>query len=298
MYDTGIKKWIFYIIIGVLAVALVGTILISKNISNKQKKEIENLNSTIKSMQKDTATVYATTEDVKAGAEVDTEKVTAVELPQSSIPENAITDESELNGKEYKIALKANSYLTKDMLLDYKLKENYRELDVVCNETPIGLEVGDYVDIRIAFPEGQTYVGMAHKKVVGISNNTLKLIVNEHDHYRYESMKTDVSLYNSTRIYADKYVEPGLQKSAKIYYPLRFDIAKQSLHDPNIRENHFMKLIKLRKDLETQLANAGHMIDKNQTVTDRKIEIQQEYSNAKEEYEEVKAEQEAESAAE
>lgn len=298
MYDTGIKRWIFYVIIGVLAVTLVGVIIISKNVSDKQKKEIDNLNSTIKSLQQDTVSVYATTEDVKAGGDVDLEKVSTIEIPKSSVPENAVTDESDLEGKQYKIGLKANSYITKDMLIDYKLNNNQRTLDIVMSETPIGIEVGDYVDVRIAFPEGQDYIALSHKKVVGISNNTLKLIVVEHDFYRYESMKTDMALYDTTKIYASTYVEAGIQKSAKNYYPVRFNLAKQSLRDPNMHgSKDFLKLIKTRKQLEEQLVDAGY-VEKSMSVTDKKIEIQQEYANAKEEYEELKAEEEAEAAAE
>ena len=298
MYDSGIKRWIFYVIIGVLAVALVGVILVSKNISDKQKKEIDNLNSTIKSLQQDMTSVYATTEDVKAGGDVDLEKVSTIEVPKSAVPENAVTDESDLEGKLYKIGLKANSYITKDMLLDDKLNNNERTLDIVMSETPIGVEVGDYIDVRISFPEGQDYIAMSHKKVVGISGSTLKLAVVEHDFYRYESMKTDLSLYEAAKIYASTYVEAGLQKSAKNYYPVRFNLAKQALHDPNMGgSKDFLSLLKSRKQLEEQLADAGY-VDKNTSVTDAKIEIQQEYANAKEEYEELKAEQEAESAGE
>lgn len=298
MYDTGSKKWISYIIIGVLIAALIGTILISKRVSDKQKKEIDNLNTTIASLQKDQTTVYATTEDVKAGQVIEMDKLTTVNIPKESVPENAITKESDIEGKRFKISLAANSYITKNMLLNQKLTQNQRELDIVLSEIPIGLEVGDYVDIRVTFPEGQNYTVMSHKQVVGINGSTLKIIVVEHDFYRYESVKTDMSIYSSTKIYAAKYVEPGIQKSAKVFYPLRFNVAKQSLRDPNMDSKDFLKLLKSRKELEEQLADAGHMIDKNQTVTDRKNEIQQEFNNAREEYEELKAEQEAASAGE
>lgn len=298
MYDTGRRKWITYIIMGVLVAALIGSILIAKNVSDRQKKEIDNLNTTITSLQQDQETVYATTEDVKAGQVIEMDKITTVSIPQESVPENAITKESQLEGKRFKISLKANSYLTKNMLLSHKLNNNQRELDIVLSEIPIGLEVGDYVDIRVTFPEGQNYTVMSHKQVTGINGNTLKIVVIEQDFYRYESVKTDMSLYASTRLYATKYLEPGIQKQTKVYYPPRFNIAKQSLRDPNMHEKNFKKLLKSRKELEEQLASAGHILDKNQTVTDKKTEIQQEYNNAREEYEELKAEQEAEQAGE
>lgn len=265
MYESNFKRWIPYVIIGILVIALGLTFFVFRNKAKKQQAQIDALNQQVEELQNNMQEVYVTSKDVKSGSTVELDSVTTVLLPSDSIPENAITAEGDLTDKIYKIGLKAGSYITSDMISDYKVSKNMRELDVVMDEIPVGLEEGDYVDVRISFPLGQDYIAMSHKKVLGITGNTVKLIVVEHDFYRYESMKTDMATYQSTKVYGVKYVEAGLQKKGKVYYPPTLDIIKQSILDPNMDSQDFMTMINSRELLEEQLA-ASKKVDKNQTV--------------------------------
>lgn len=292
MYESNFKRWLPYMIIGVLVVALGVTMFTFRTKSKKQQAQIDSLNQEVEDLQNNMEEVYVTSKDVKSGSTVELDSVTTTLLPSDSIPENAVTAEEELTDKIYKIGLKAGSYITTDMISDYKIHKNMRELDVVMDEIPVGLEEGDYVDIRISFPLGQDYIAMSHKKVLSITGNTVKLIVIEHDFYRYESMKTDLATYQSTKIYAVKYVEAGLQPNGKVYYPPTLEIIKQSILDPNMNSKDFMTMINSRELLEDQLA-ASKKVDKNQTVTETRNEIKNTFNNAREEYRELEAEKEA-----
>lgn len=296
MYESNFKRWLPYMIIGVLVVALGVTMFAFRTKSKKQQAQIDSLNQEVEDLQNNMEEVYVTSKDVKSGSTVELDSVTTTLLPSDSIPENAVTAEEELTDKIYKIGLKAGSYITTDMISDYKIHKNMRELDVVMDEIPVGLEEGDYVDIRISFPLGQDYIAMSHKKVLSITGNTVKLIVIEHDFYRYESMKTDLATYQSTKIYAVKYVEAGLQPNGKVYYPPTLEIIKQSILDPNMNSKDFMTMINSRELLEDQLA-ASKKVDKNQTVTETRNEIKNTFNNAREEYRELEAEKEAAAAA-
>lgn len=296
MYESNFKRWFPYMIIGVLVVALGVTMFAFRTKSKKQQAQIDSLNQEVEDLQNNMEEVYVTSKDVKSGSTVELDSVTTTLLPSDSIPENAVTTEEELTDKIYKIGLKAGSYITTDMISDYKIHKNMRELDVVMDEIPVGLEEGDYVDIRISFPLGQDYIAMSHKKVLSITGNTVKLIVIEHDFYRYESMKTDLATYQSTKIYAVKYVEAGLQPNGKVYYPPTLEIIKQSILDPNMNSKDFMTMINSRELLEDQLA-ASKKVDKNQTVTETRNEIKNTFNNAREEYRELEAEKEAAAAA-
>lgn len=296
MYESNFKRWLPYMIIGVLVVALGVTMLAFRTKSKKQQAQIDLLNQEVEDLQNNMEEVYVTSKDVKSGSTVELDSVTTTLLPSDSIPENAVTTEEDLTDKIYKIGLKAGSYITTDMISDYKIHKNMRELDVVMDEIPVGLEEGDYVDIRISFPLGQDYIAMSHKKVLSITGNTVKLIVIEHDFYRYESMKTDLATYQSTKIYAVKYVEAGLQPNGKVYYPPTLEIIKQSILDPNMNSKDFMTMINSRELLEDQLA-ASKKVDKNQTVTETRNEIKNTFNNAREEYRELEAEKEAAAAA-
>ena len=296
MYESNFKRWLPYMIIGVLVVALGVTMFAFRTKSKKQQAQIDSLNQEVEDLQNNMEEVYVTSKDVKSGSTVELDSVTTALLPSDSIPENAVTTEEELTDKIYKIGLKAGSYITTDIISDYKIHKNMRELDVVMDEIPVGLEEGDYVDIRISFPLGQDYLAMSHKKVLSITGNTIKLIVVEHDFYRYESMKTDLATYQSTKIYAVKYVEAGLQPNGKVYYPPTLEIIKQSILDPNMNSKDFMTMINSRELLEDQLA-ASKKVDKNQTVTETRNEIKNTFNNAREEYRELEAEKEAAAAA-
>lgn len=296
MYESNFKRWLPYMIIGVLVVALGVTMFAFRTKSKKQQAQIDSLNQEVEDLQNNMEEVYVTSKDVKSGSTVELDSVTTTLLPSDSIPENAVTTEEDLTDKIYKIGLKAGSYITTDMISDYKIHKNMRELDVVMDEIPVGLEEGDYVDIRISFPLGQDYIAMSHKKVLSITGNTVKLIVIEHDFYRYESMKTDLATYQSTKIYAVKYVEAGLQPNGKVYYPPTLEIIKQSILDPNMNSKDFMTMINSRELLEDQLA-ASKKVDKNQTVTETRNEIKNTFNNAREEYRELEAEKEAAAAA-
>ena len=296
MYESNFKRWLPYMIIGVLVVALGVTMFAFRTKSKKQQAQIDSLNQEVEDLQNNMEEVYVTSKDVKSGSTVELDSVTTTLLPSDSIHENAVTTEEDLTDKIYKIGLKAGSYITTDMISDYKIHKNMRELDVVMDEIPVGLEEGDYVDIRISFPLGQDYIAMSHKKVLSITGNTVKLIVIEHDFYRYESMKTDIATYQSTKIYAVKYVEAGLQPNGKVYYPPTLEIIKQSILDPNMNSKDFMTMINSRELLEDQLA-ASKKVDKNQTVTETRNEIKNTFNNAREEYRELEAEKEAAAAA-
>lgn len=292
MYDSGFKKRILYIVIGVLVIALIGTIVITNSKAKKQKKEIAALNQQVEDFQQNMTDVYSVSKNVKAGNAIDFDALTTVTVPSDSIPENAITDEEDLTDKLYKIDLKAGTYLTTDMVMQDKLTDNMRELDIVMDEIPLGLEEGDYVDVRISFPLGQDYIAMSHKRVLGITGNTVKLVVIEHDFYRYESMKTDLASYPSTKIYAAKYVEAGIQKKSKVYYPPNLDVIKQSILDPNMDTEDFLTLINSREQLEKTLLKSKK-VDKNETVTNSREQLKAEFNSAREEYAQLEAEKEA-----
>ena len=181
MYESNFKRWLPYMIIGVLVVALGVTMFAFRTKSKKQQAQIDSLNQEVEDLQNNMEEVYVTSKDVKSGSTVELDSVTTTLLPSDSIHENAVTTEEDLTDKIYKIGLKAGSYITTDMISDYKIHKNMRELDVVMDEIPVGLEEGDYVDIRISFPLGQDYIAMSHKKVLGITGNTVKLIVIEHE---------------------------------------------------------------------------------------------------------------------
>ena len=282
----------------VLLIVIISFVLLYFAKANKKMtQENAQLKQTISEIEANQTTVYILTNDVKAGNKIHEEDLTTANVPQEAVPQNAITDETMLEKKLYKTDLSANTMLSGDMILDEELTDDMRELDVIMTEVPIGLAEGDYIDVRIAFPLGQDFLALTHKKVVAINGNAVKLVVEEKDFYSYESMKADYGTYQAVKIYGAKYVESGIQQSATVYYPVSTDILKTEILDPNINTSNYESVLKRRKQLEEQLINAD-LVEKNEKVTMNKQKLDDLFDQAEQAYATLQEEKEQQAAME
>ena len=213
-----------------------------------------------------------------------------------SCSENSVYAPEEVEGLYYLLDLKAGTILTTDMFIEYVLEDDMRFMDVVFDEIPIGLEPGDYIDVRVSFPLGQDYIAMTHKRVAEINDYAVKLIVNQEDFYRYESMKTDLATYKSTKVYGAQYVSAGTQAAATTYYPVNIEVLRTMILDPNIETGDYSSTLALRQQLEEQLNNSDK-VDIANTVTSGKQSISQKFAQATQAYEKLQIEKEKEAAA-
>lgn len=271
----------------ILVVLLAGAgVLVMKfnydNIIKKREEEITSLKEELAEIGEFTV-VYRTTTATKSGTKMQAFQFQPVSIPVTALPDNAIQYLDEVDGFYYKISLEPGAIMTKDMLMQQPLTDDARTLDVVLEEIPIGISIGDYVDIRIAFPLGQDYIVMSHKEVVEINGSTLKLIVSQVDFYSYQAMQTDQSLFSSTKAYASTYIEGGIQEAAKQYYPVSIDVLKTMLLDPNIDTSDYSDVLKRREQLEAQLFTSDK-ITINETVTSGKLTLSEKFKRAKEDY--------------
>ncbi len=284
------KKYFIMFAILILLLAAAGVCIMKKNDMNiiaEREQEIIDLQQELDNIG-NLVTVYQLNTDVKSGTQMQSFQFTPIDVPETSVPIEAITSLDLIDGYYYKIGLSANTIVTTDMLMQQKLTDDERTLDVVLDEIPIGIEVGDYIDVRIAFPLGQDFIVMVHKEVVEINGSTLKLIVSQQDFYTYQSMQTDEALYSSTKAYGSTYVEGGVQMPAQQYYPVNLDVLKTMLLDPNIDTSDYSDVLKLREQLEKQL-NTSDKVTINDTVTNGKQTLAQKFKKAKEDYDALQA---------
>ncbi len=245
----------------------------------------------------ETSIVYRLSSDVKAGNACNDYELEAVEVLTEVCAKTNIYDLEDIIGRYYLLDLKVGTMLTSDMFVDYELTNDMRYMDVVFDEIPIGLEVGDYIDVRISFPLGQDYISLSHKQVAEINDSVVKLIVNQEDFYRYESMKTDLATYKSTKIYGAQYIAAGVQDAARIYYPVNLEVLLTMIKDPNIDTEDYSNILVVREQLEEQLMSSDK-VDIAKTVTSGKQTISQKFSKASESYEKLQKEKEKEAARE
>lgn len=205
-------------------------------------------------------TVYELNYDVKGGTIISETDLTPVEVPEKATT-GYVHDINDVLGKYYKAGLGQGTILGEAMVSDYELTRDLRYLDVMIDDLPIGLEVGDYVDLRFRFTFGQNFVVMSHKQVVEINKNVLKLVVDEKDIHSYESVLKDRAQYVGCRTSAVQYIEGGIQDAGLNYYPMRVDVMSTLVQDPNIKEKEDLSQFSLvdRTLLEEQLISQADL---------------------------------------
>lgn len=289
------KKYFIMATLLVVLLAAAGVFIMKKNYDNiiaRREDEINNLQQQLDEIGELVA-VYQLNTSAKSGTQMQDFQFSMIEVPEYSLPQNAVISLEDIEGYYYKISLSNGTIVTSDMLMQQKLTDDERTLDVVLDEIPIGIEIGDYVDIRIAFPLGQDFIAMTHKEVVEINGSTLKLIVSQQDFYSYQSMQTDEALYSSTKAYGSTYIEGGVQAAAQQYYPVSLDVLKTMLLDPNIDTSDYSDVLKRREQLEAQLTSSDK-VTINEKVTGGKQTLADKFKEAKDDYDALQAQKQAE----
>ena len=204
-----------------------------------QKKQLNDeiavLNTTLTAIG-DMVTVYTVASNVRAGDEVTESSLQTMSMPSSTVGDNYITDSSEVIGKYYKVSLSPLTPLTDDCFMEDELDDTVRDIDIVVDRWTVGLQEGDYIDLRITLPRGDDYVVLSHLRVRSMGQATLKVYLTEEQWHQYVGALVDYYLNSQfgASIYAVKYVEPGVQAPAICYYAVPESVENAMLLDPNI----------------------------------------------------------------
>lgn len=282
----------------------------NKETAEKYTEEVANLQATVSSYGEEIE-VYTVKENVKAGDEIEEDMLETMKMYSSLMTEQYIKDPEEIIGRYYKIAVNPGTPLLKNMVMDEELVDSMRDRDIILSRVTVGLEEGDYIDVRMTMPYGDDYVVLSHKRVYSITENTIKLYLTELEWNLYQGAMVDFFLNTEYGcvIYADKYVEPGLQQKAVNYYAVPSNIAALLQKNPNIVDkeeaaslNDWRKsleelLVIFRDNDDTVDADGSRLATGRAGLNDAVNTDQSAYSEAKKEAEELAAEQEAEAEA-
>ncbi len=138
-----------------------------------------------------------------------------------------------LIGKKSAIKIEKNSVITYEMLdEDEVLDSDFRlyELDFIALMKNI--DVGDVLDIRIAFPNGDDFTVLSGKKLMSIyrspdgTKDYISLNLNERDILRLASAYNDYRLLDGVKIYTAKYVDADKQEKSVENYPVNKFVRK------------------------------------------------------------------------
>ena len=170
------------------------------------------------------------------GQVISREDLKPVQTLKNSMGEAYVTNLQEIEGKIYKVSVLPGTPITKDVIMEEKILDSTRQMEVASNILPVGLKAGDYIDYRFVMPKGEDYIAMTHKRVEGVHGKIVTLNMTEEEIHIYESLLIDYFLREGSFIYMTKYLEPGFQEPAKTYYPVSENILEIMTIDPNIVE--------------------------------------------------------------
>ena len=269
-----LKKWgilivsLFFIaVIAVLCILGMSSINKYKATIDTQNQQISNLESSLTEIGP-LITGYVVTRDVRPGERITEENIDEL-LYEVSVPEKltlqlvgdndegvedtVIQSKSELMDMYFKIGLREGTVITLEDIIAEDIEDSWRYYDLILDDSPVGIQAGDYVDIRISFPFGEDFIAISHKKIEEINTGVLKLILDEQEILTYNSMLLDKALYGGVNIYAVEYVDGGAQNKAENFYPIQVSLSEISHMDPNILEDVKQEMILKRQVLDNAI---------------------------------------------
>lgn len=182
---------------------------------------------------------YVLKKDVEANTQVQVEDLQLVRVPKELYTMDLVADTEKLKQAFYSQDLKKGSILYKNMVYRFNdLASDLRKYEISSLLLPSGIEIGDYVDVRIKFPNGLDYVVLAKKKVIAINKveeiELCTLHLDSQEILRLSSALVDAYLNEETDLYSTVYLDPSSQRASEVTYPSNPSVAKLLKEDANV----------------------------------------------------------------
>lgn len=135
-----------------------------------------------------------------------------------------------------KVNMYKNSILTIDTVSksDQIITDDVRVVEYNMLTLPMDILVGDYIDIRLTFPNGQDFIVVPKKQIKAIRGNTITFNMAEEEILMVSSAIVESYIMPASNIYVARYVEPGLQQKAYNTYTPTAEVSKLIESDSNI----------------------------------------------------------------
>lgn len=199
----------------------------------KQKQSEKSGTSAIK-------TAWVLSSAVKSGEEITADKMKQIKVQQSMIPSDyidvSVLSNDENNKTIAKVDMQPNTILTSGVITteEDKTTDDLRTQEYNMIVLPIKMEVGQYIDVRFALPSGEDYIVLSKKKVIDASAHTVWINLTEDEILTMSNAIVEAYIIDGSKLYADTYVEPGMQKKATSTYPVNKEVLALMQNDKNI----------------------------------------------------------------
>ncbi len=256
---------------------------------------ISNLNSELETQEASRVYGYVVTGQIASGTEITASQIKGIELniegdsstiysSQTTDAEGNIVADSTGNlfpvGLKAKVDLNPGTVLTTDLTYeDEALTADVRSQEYNVIQLMSQLKSGDYIDVRLRTPEGRDLIVVSHKEVTipqiarVDSENCIWMDLSEEETLMMSSAIVETYRMNGAKLYATKYVEPGLQEAATTTYVPSAEVEALIRTDPNIvqeAKNALISLYDSNRDLVRQgLDNAVNNEDADDNVVEK-----------------------------
>lgn len=240
-----------------------------------EKKQMENIyfektKEVQKELEEKTRIVYLPNKKIKPGEIISNTNVSKVVYISEMETSQFCTKED--FGKRTIIALKKDMPILKDYLTENTISESSREQEFSEIKLSLNLKTNDLVDIRIAYPNGESFVVLAQKMITVKEDNICYLRLDAEELDRVQSAICDAYVHKAT-IYTVKYVQLSLTESSIVNYIPSQEVIDLIKSDPNIfkTSSEFLSK-KYRMELEQRLKKNEALKEKQAQETATNID--------------------------
>jgi len=158
--------------------------------------------------------VYVPRQDIPPGTVLSPDMFDVVDM-KLDFPQANIFDESD-TGKVNKVLLPAGMPVFKMSVADERPVNDMREQEFNMFFLQTNQKKGDFVDVRIIFPNGENYIVLSKKQIkdIMLDKNTVRLWLDESEIHNISSAIIDAYIHPGSKLYLATYVMPELQDAA------------------------------------------------------------------------------------
>ena len=244
--------FITVIIMGII----IGFLLYTMKKQQDEKEKIENAKTS----------VFVLIQDCTAGDNIK-EKLISKEVQDDLVPSSALISLENVNDDTVaKIDLKLGTIVTEEMIVQSEdaVNNDTREQELNMIVLPTYLKKDDYIDIRLTLPSGEDFIVVSKKKIIDSNESTMWINCSEDETVILSNAIVESYQILGSKLYAVRYVEPGIQGTASITYVPSDAIIKLINSDPNIiakakteLANRINNLARFRTDVINAALNAN-----------------------------------------
>lgn len=173
-------------------------------------------------------------QDIEFGTVLSAELFEQVGM-KMEISQELLLDETDM-GKTCLVKLQKGIPVTKSDVVRELPGNDLRKVEFNMFLLQTDQRMGDFIDIRIVFPNAENYIVLGKKQIKAMeaTDNLLWLWLDEAEIHLISSAIIDAYLHPGTKLYAATYIQPEMQTAAIPFYPANPDVLDLMRTDPNI----------------------------------------------------------------